>query len=317
MARRLRVPPNLFGMTFGTAGVAATWHAAAPAFGAAKWVSAVLYLLAAVLWLALVVAYLLQGPRQWADDLRHPLLAPFVAVPVVVGMLLGAALSEWAFDAGRVLVIVFVIATILLGGWLTGQWIVADLAPGTMHPGYFLPTVAGGLIGGLTSAEVGLPALGWLSFGIGVVCWLVLGSVVTNRLFFTPALAPPLVPTLAIELAPPAVAGLAWFALTHTTGDPVAYGLAGYVVLMALVQLRFLPLFRRLTFQPGFWAFTFSYAAAATDAVIWLDVRRPAGWVAYTIVVLVLITGFVAVIAARTALLATRGQLFPAPEPAH
>jgi tellurite resistance protein len=228
-------------------------------------------------------------------------------------MLLGAGLSEWAFDAGRVIVVVFLVATVLLGGWLTGQWMVAELAPATLHPGYFLPTVAGGLIGGLTAAEVGLPALGWLSFGIGMVCWLVLGSVVTNRLFFSPLLPPPLLPTLAIELAPPAVGGLAWFALTHTTGDPVAYGLAGYTVLMALVQLRFLPLFRRLSFHGGFWAFTFSYAAAATDAVVWLSVRRPAGWVTYTIGVLVLISGFVAVIGGRTAVLAVRGKLFPAP----
>lgn len=28
---------------------------------------------------------------------------------------------------------------------------------------------------------IGFPALGWMSFGIGAVCWLVLGSIITNR----------------------------------------------------------------------------------------------------------------------------------------
>ena len=38
-----------------------------------------------------------------------------------------------------------------LGGWLTGQWVVTDLALDHVHPGYFLPTVAGGYVGAVLS----------------------------------------------------------------------------------------------------------------------------------------------------------------------
>ena len=41
------------------------------------------------------------------------------------------------------LVVIFLIATIAAGGWLTGQWIAGDLSPDKDRPGYFLPTVAG------------------------------------------------------------------------------------------------------------------------------------------------------------------------------
>jgi tellurite resistance protein TehA-like permease len=50
----------------------------------------------------------------------------------------------------------------------------------------------------------------------------VLGSLILNRLFFTKALPTPLVPTLAIELVPRAVAGLAWFVINGGTIDVVA-----------------------------------------------------------------------------------------------
>ena len=40
--------------------------------------------------------------------------------------------------------LVFLIATVLHGGWVTGQWFVVDLDRSKLHPGYFLPTVAGG-----------------------------------------------------------------------------------------------------------------------------------------------------------------------------
>jgi tellurite resistance protein len=39
-----------------------------------------------------------------------------------------------------------------------------------------------------------------MSFGIGMVCWLVLGSVVLNRLFFRPNLPAALVPTATSSL---------------------------------------------------------------------------------------------------------------------
>jgi tellurite resistance protein len=85
---------------------------------------------------------------------------------------------------------------------------------------------------------VHLKALAEASFGIGVICWLLLGSAILNRLFTRPALPAALVPAMAIETAPPAVAGLAWFALDGRTVNVVACVLGGYAVLMALAQLR-------------------------------------------------------------------------------
>jgi tellurite resistance protein len=169
---------------------------------------------AAGVWLALVLGYGAQGPRQLLADLRDPVLAPFVPVAPITAMILSASLASYAPGAGRVLVIVFLSVTIAAGGWLTGQWIAGDLDIDRVHPGYFLPTVAGGPIGAFAAAQVGLHAIAEASFGIGILCWLLLGSIVLNRLFFRRWLPDALVPTLAIELAPPAVAGLAYFALT-------------------------------------------------------------------------------------------------------
>ena len=73
------------------------------------------------------------------------------------------------------------------------------------------------------------------------------------------------------------MAGNAYAALTGGRIDAVAYVLAGYTVLMVLVQLRLLPLYRALPFAPSFWSFTFPYAAVAVDAMSWIQVERPAG----------------------------------------
>ncbi|HEY2200602.1 MAG TPA: hypothetical protein VGH56_01845, partial [Solirubrobacteraceae bacterium] len=119
------------------------------------------------------------------------------------------------------------------------------------------------MVAAQAAPEFGLRDIGWMCFGIGVICWFVLGSLILNRLVFIKLLPAPLVPTLAIEVAPAAITGVTYFALHGPTPDTIAYLLAGYVVLMLLVQLRLIPVYAGLVFTPGFWGFTFSSAIAA------------------------------------------------------
>ena len=307
-----RVPPNLFGIALGIAGLALTWHAAVPVLGIPQAVPDALDVLDAVLWLVLVGAYLVQGPRIILADLRDPVLSPFVSASAITAMILAAALAADAFTAGRVLVVVFLAVTIGVGGWLTGQWMTGGIHPDSLHPGYFLPTAAGGLIGASAAAQVDLHALAEASFGIGVIFWVLLSSVILKRLFTEPALPAPLIPTMAIELGVASVAGSAYFAVAGRTVGFMAYALGGYAVLMAVVQVRLIPVYRGLSFTPGFWSFAFAYAAAAGDALGWLAIARPPAATGYAIAVIALLSALVAWIAFRTVVLAVRGQLFPA-----
>jgi tellurite resistance protein len=202
---------------------------------------------------------------------------------------------------------------VLFGGWLTGQWIAEPPGLNNIHPGYLLPTVAGSLIGGQGAAAFGLTALGWMSFGSGMLCWLLLDASVLNRLFVGATLPAALVPALAIEVASPAVAGNAYAALTGGRIDAVAYMLAGYTVLMVLVQVRLLPLYRALPFAPSFWGFTFSFAAVAIDAMRWVQVEQPYGAALLGYAVLAATTLFIGGIALRSLVALGRGQVLPLP----
>jgi tellurite resistance protein len=313
--RTRRIPPNLFGIAFGLTGLAATWRTAGKILAIPAAVPDAIYIVAGAVWVALLAGYVAQGLRQVLADLRDPVLGPFVSLAMIVPMLLGVALAAVAFTAGRVVVVVSLALTITVGGWLTGQWIADGLDQDKAHPGYFLPTVAGGLAGGYAAASVGLQGLAEASFGIGVICWLVLGSTLLYRLFFRPMLPAMLVPTLAIEVAPPAVAGFAYFALTGGAVDFAARALGGYVVLMALVQLRFVPLYIRTRFSPAFWSFTFSYAAVAIDALLWIAATRPSGATGYAVAVVTLITALIVAIAVRTIIAVARRNFLPVPPP--
>ncbi|GAA0589892.1 hypothetical protein [Kribbella sandramycini] len=299
-----KIPPNTFGAAFGLSGLAGAWSTAANHGLVPGGIGRALLVLAAVIWLVTLVAYLIGGSVR--TDLVHPIFAPFVSLAVITPILLSAGLHPYAPSLSTVLTDTFIALAVVHGAWFTGQLIYAEFAIDQLHPGYFLPTVAGGLVAATSAAQIGQHALGRVMFGYGMVCWLVLGSIILARLFFRPALPTLLLPTLAIEVAPAAVASLAWFALNGGVIDMMAQFLAGYGVLMALAQLRLLPLFVRLKFSIGFWAFTFAWAAVASALLHWVT-NDVLAWL-----ILIAITALVGAIAVRSLMALAKGTLFPA-----
>jgi tellurite resistance protein len=309
-----RITPNLFGISFGIAGVAEAWAATGALFKAPTGVADTIWILAAVVWAITTVAYVRYvavGQRLRAD-LLDPVFAPFLAVAAIVPMLLGTALAAHARTAGVTIFTIALIATIGFGGWLVGQWIVSDVTLAQWHPGYFLPTVAGGYLAATTSAELGYDSLAKLMFGYGTVSWLVLGSILLQRLFTQPRLPVPLLPTMAIEVAPPVVAGAAWFAINGGRIDGIALALAGYALLMTLVQLRLIPLYRGVPFGPSWWAFSFSYAAVFVDAIHWLSAEHTDQARAWAYVLAAIVSAAVLALAIRTITALARGTFLPA-----
>ncbi|WP_170854189.1 SLAC1 family transporter [Microlunatus flavus] len=294
--------PNLFGIPFGLAGLAACWSAAAEAVHAPGSASGVVWALAAAAWLVVLVPYARQiaRGRGLRRELADPTFGPFTAVPAMLVMLLGGALAPWSRDAGAAVFVVGLLATLLVGGYLTGQWILEDLQLAQWHPGYFLPTVGGGLIAANVAARLGFGGLASVMFGYGLVCWFVLGSIILARLFSQPMLPVKLRPTLAIELAPPAVAGNAWFAMHGGRLDQVALTLAGYGLLMVIVQVRLAPLYRHVPFGPGSWAFAFSYLQAVTFGLHWIAGTDVPGRTALVWLLLAVSTAGVLLLAALT-----------------
>ncbi|WP_327287215.1 TDT family transporter [Streptomyces sp. NBC_01198] len=308
-----RLTPNLFSISFGTAGLAQAWGLAAETVHTASWPSDALWILAALVWLVTLVTYArnIVAQGRLSTELGDPTLGPFTAVAVIVPMLLGVALAPHARTAGEVVYSIGLVLTVLLGGWLTGLWIRADIQLPQWHPGYFLPTVAGGLIAAGGSAALGWATLSRVMFGYGLICWFVLGSIMLVRLFTQPALPPPLLPTIAIEVAPPVVAGNAFFVINGGRLDFGAELLGGYAALMVLVQICMISTYRRAPFGPGYWAFAFSYAAAVTNGVWWLEVEHVHGQQGLTYLLLSLATLALAALAARTVLGLVRRTFLP------
>ncbi len=276
-----RIPLNTLAIGFGLAGLAAVWTTAGRLLGAPEAIAQVLWAVAAVAWVWLIVAHLRRGAKSsesLAAQLRHPAQGPIAALVPVVGMLLGADLHRFVPVAGEILVLVSMIAAAAFAAWILAFWHAGNLTPEAFHGGYLLPTVAAGLIAATTTYTIGLPRVAVGAFAVGVFFWIVISTVLLARLAFFAPLPAALTPTCAILLAPPAVAGTAWFTINGEHADLISTALLGLLVLMALQQLALLPRYRRLPFTLGFWSFTFPLAAAAGYGVGWLAIAAFPGW---------------------------------------
>jgi tellurite resistance protein len=317
---RLRLSANVFGLPFGLCGLAQAWATARDTAAAPGAVVDGLWLLAAAVWAVTVVGYAVNiaGDGRWRTEAADPTVGPFTALVPIPLMLFGVALAGHADTAGRAVFVVGLVLTVGLGGWLTAQWILTPVALDRWHPGYFLPTAAGGLLAATGSAALGYAQLAHVMLGVGLVSWMVLGSILLLRLCTRPRLPGPLLPTLAIEIAPPVVAGNAWFAIDGGVVDDAALLLAGYALLMAMVQLRLVALYRTVPFGIGFGAFAFSYAAVVTNALHWLAAEHATGRHALTYALLAVLTAGMAALVARTLVGLSRGTylLRTAPAPA-
>jgi tellurite resistance protein len=314
------IPLNFFAIPFGLLGLADCWLVGA-AFGLAPVIIGRLLVAVAVLaWVVIGLAHV-RGMRAHdvglGEELAHQVAGPFASLAVIVPMLAAAdALYPLSHSAGTVVVDVLIVATVLLAGWFTGQWIYRPIELANVHPGYFLPSVAGGFVASASAGLIGQRGLAETIFGLGLVCWIVLGSIILGRLLLGPALPAPLMPTVAIEVAPAAVATFAAFVIDGHQVDLLVRALGGYGLLMVIAQFRLLPAYRRLSFTPSFWAFTFSAAAVTFAGLFWLGVTHPAGWRAESYAALTIISVFIGAIAVRTVIALQRGQLIPPSVPA-
>lgn len=300
-----RVPLNTLAIALGLTGVASTWSAVTAVAAIPPQIAQVFWVISAMATVWLLTAHAFRGRhsgKPLRGQLRDPVQGPLAVIVPLVGMLIGADAIHWLPTVGATIAIVSMIAAAAYAGWLVSTWMTGRIELGAVHGGYILPTVAGGFITATAADALGLHGLGWASFGVGCLFWVVMTTLLIVRMVSRPALPDALVPTLAVIMAPPAVGGLALFALTDHVASPLSFAFAGITGILVIAQLAAIPRYRRLPFTLGFWSFTFPVAAVATYAITWLDVMHTPSAGTIAVLLGLGVTLFVAAIGIRSLL---------------
>lgn len=206
----------------------------------------------------LYLAKLLRHPSAVQAEWQHPVRIAFFPAISISALLIATALPDPTIARPLWLGAVVVQGVFMLS--VVASWIGhRAFTPAHLSPAWFIPAV-GNVVAPIGGVAFGYVELSWLFFTTGLLFWLVLLTLVFNRLVFHDPLPGRLLPTLVILIAPPAVAFVAWVALTGAV-DPFARILlnAGYLFLgIVLTQGGKIV---RLPFALSWWALSFPIAA--------------------------------------------------------
>ena len=310
------VPSGLFGIVLGVAGLASAWRLASHLWGMPSWVGEALSLTGATVWAVLLVLYIMKWVVRRAEaktEWGHPVLCCFVGIIPLTTALVGASTARYFGVFSQVLVVLGVVGTLAFGVYRTGVLLKGNRDPATTTPILYLPTVAGNFGSAIALSAVGHADWAVPFFGIGLLSWLALESVILNRLYIVSELAVPLRPSMGIQLAPPAVGCAAYLSITDGTPDLLVQIFIGYALFQALVMLRLLPWIRQQPFAASYWAFTFGVSALAVSLIRFVERggQGPLSVLApYFFGVANLVIGAIAL---GTVTLLLRGKLLPPP----
>jgi tellurite resistance protein len=308
------IPAAFFGMVLGLAGLGTAWRAAAVIWPVPAVIGEILSLVAVVVWAVLITLYgakwVFNRPEAIAEA-EHPVQCCFIGLVGVSTMLAGLAMLPYLVLMATILFCVGSAFTLLFALWRTGGLWHGGRDPAMTTAVLYLPTVAGSFVTTAGASALGFPDWGLLAFGAGFLSWLAIESVLLHRLLTGPELAQPLRPTIAIQLAPPAVGSVAYLSVTTGVPDIFVHAMIGYGLLQALLLLRLLPWILKQPFAASYWASTFGATALAT-ACIRMAGRGDVGAIAQLApYVFVAANIVVIVIALGTLWLVARGRLLP------
>ena len=268
-ARNLVLPASFFAMVLGLSGLGNAWRVATRLWGLPHWIGEAILLLAASVWAFLILMYAAKWVwhREAAQaEANHPIQCCFIALAPASTVLISIAVLPYSRPAAIALFTAGALGTIAFTVWRHGGLWRGARDPSTTTPVLYLPAVGGSFIVATAAGALGWHEWGQLAFGVGMLAWLALESVILHRLLVVEALAPPLRPTLGIHLAPPAVGLVAYLGVTPGEPGLFALMLLGYALMQGLIVLRLLPWIRKQAFGPGYWAFTFGVADLALGA---------------------------------------------------
>jgi tellurite resistance protein len=256
-------PITFFAIGMGMMGLTLAIKAAERAFELPNLVSPGVLAVSVVMLTAVALGYgikALAHPAEVRAEWHHPVRIAFFPAISISLLLLAAALLEPMPQVAHVIWLVGtalqgVLALSVIGAWIGHR----SFQQGQLTPAWFIPAV-GNVIVPLAGARLGYMEISWLFFSGGLIFWVVLLSLVMNRLMFHDPLPGKMVPTLMILVAPPAVAFTAWLRLSGDVG-PFGHFLLSAAYVFALLVATQVAKFRNMPFALSWWALSFPLAA--------------------------------------------------------
>jgi len=268
-ARLENFPIMMFAIVMGMSGLSIAYQKAAHLFHFTTIIPNILAALTSIIFVAITLTYLvkfLKYPQQVKEEFNHPVRLNFFAA-ISISMLL---LSIMYQQINHQIFVALWWMGMLLQAYLTlyiiSFWINRNLEIKLSNPAWFIPIVGNVLV---PVAGVDIVNRDFLMyfFAVGIFFWIILLTIILNRIIFHHVLAQKFMPTLFIFIAPPAVGMIAYVKLTGEF-DLFASFLYNIGLFFTLLLLFMYKNFIKLEYFISWWAFTFPLTAMTIASIL-------------------------------------------------
>jgi len=221
-----------------------------------------LFAIVSLVYLIKMVKY----PKAVANEWKHPVRINFFSA-VSISMLMLAIITTkpyhtlhiWLWYAGTLMHFFMTLYTITF-------WINHNQEINHSNPAWFIPIV-GNVLVPVAGADIANQTVLMYFFSVGTFFWIIMLAIILNRIIFHNQMAQKFMPTMFILIAPPAVAFIAYFKMTHQIDffANFLYGLAVFFTFMVAFMAK---KFIGLKYFISWWAFIFPLAAMSIAAMI-------------------------------------------------
>lgn len=286
--------PGWYAVVMGLCGLALAWHRAQPLMGDGATAAALaIGALAAAVFAVLAVATVLRAwrhPEAWAEDRRHPVRHTFIAaLPIAVILLATVGVALFGpHPLARALWWAGSLAQWFVTAWVLARWWRGASAGGlqwaSVTPALFIPIV-GNVLVPLAGVPLGHAEWAAAQFGVGLLFWPVVLTLLVVRMAIQGLWPERLLPTAFIFIAPPVVVGLALLQL----GAPPLWGWAcwGMGVFSFIWAAALTRRIAAMPFGLPHWGMSFPLAALTALTLRLAQPGQPMAWAGLMLLALV------------------------------
>jgi tellurite resistance protein len=306
------LPINLYASIMGVSGLVLAWRQATHQFGASPHISETISAIALGMFVLLSAAYLIKAfrfPQVVKQEFNHPITGNFFGTGTIAILLISSVVAPMSHLAAEIIWTIGALCTLALAFIIVSRLLQGKIDASHALPAWLIPSVgtldiavAGGRMPMTWAHELNL-----FTLAVGSILALVFFTMIIARMIHQDKLAPPLLPSMMILIAPFEVGFLAYTNFTQQI-DMFA-GLLFYFGLFLFFVLALKVFNARPPFAAGWWAISFPVAALANAALEYAAYVQLWPITALAILLLAFLSIMIAILALRTLQILANGKL--------
>lgn len=206
------------------------------------------------------------------EELSHPIRINFFAAISISTLLLSIIYKHDFIVFSNILFILGASLHIFFTFYTIKYWINNDLEIQHSNPAWFIPIV-GNLIVPIAGKGFIADSILYFYFSIGIFFWIVLFSIILNRIIFHKQFAQKFMPTLFILIAPPSIAFISYIKLVGNIDffAHILYSLGLFFTILVFVMYKN---YINIKFFISWWAFTFPMATITLASILMYELTN-------------------------------------------